>query len=112
MGMGSLATIGVQSPSNLSLVVIDNQRFGETGMQKTHTALGVDLVGVARASGIQSCHAIDDEEGLESVIPLLHGGRGPVFAAIKVSSEGEPMVLPEKDGRVLAERFRDAVLKT
>ena len=43
MGMGSLATIGVQKPRNLSVVVIDNERYGETGMQRTHTAAGVDL---------------------------------------------------------------------
>ena len=49
MGMGSLATIGVQRPANLSVVVIDNERYGETGMQATHTASGVDLAAVARA---------------------------------------------------------------
>jgi len=38
MGLGSLATIGVQKPQNLALVVIDNERYGETGMQATHTA--------------------------------------------------------------------------
>ena len=51
MGMGSLATIGVQQPPNLTVVVIDNERYGETGMQETHTAHGVDLAGVARACG-------------------------------------------------------------
>ncbi len=40
MGLGSLATIGVRRPGNLSIVVLDNERYGETGMQKTHTALG------------------------------------------------------------------------
>ena len=49
MGMGSLATIGVQKPKNLTVVVIDNERYGETGMQETHTAHGIDLNGVARA---------------------------------------------------------------
>src|SRR5205807_5859918 len=38
MGIGSLATIGVQQPANLTVVVIDNERYGETGMQRTHTA--------------------------------------------------------------------------
>jgi thiamine pyrophosphate-dependent acetolactate synthase large subunit-like protein len=28
MGMGSLATIGVQNPRNLSVVVLDNERYG------------------------------------------------------------------------------------
>src|SRR5712672_4366502 len=43
MGLGSLATIGVKKAANLTVVVIDNERYGETGMQKTHTAFGVDL---------------------------------------------------------------------
>src|SRR5947199_6356778 len=43
MALGALATIAVQRPANLTLVVLDNERYGETGMQKTHTAYGVDL---------------------------------------------------------------------
>ena len=49
MGLGALATIGVQHPKNLTVVVIDNERYGETGMQHTHTAHGVDLAGVAKS---------------------------------------------------------------
>ena len=52
MGLGSLATIGVQQPANLTVVVIDNERYGETGMQETHTAHGIDLNAVARACGL------------------------------------------------------------
>jgi thiamine pyrophosphate-dependent acetolactate synthase large subunit-like protein len=39
MGLGSLATIAVQRPANLAVVVFDNERYGETGMQPTHTRL-------------------------------------------------------------------------
>ncbi|MGD8350104.1 MAG: thiamine pyrophosphate-dependent enzyme, partial [Gammaproteobacteria bacterium] len=48
MGIGSLATIGAQQPNNLTLVVLDNGHYGETGMQPAHTSLGTDLVEVAR----------------------------------------------------------------
>ena len=51
MGLGSLATIAVQRPPNLAIVVFDNERYGETGMQATHTAQGVDLAGIAAACG-------------------------------------------------------------
>jgi thiamine pyrophosphate-dependent acetolactate synthase large subunit-like protein len=37
MGLGSLATIGVKQPPNLAIVVLDNRRYGETGMQASHT---------------------------------------------------------------------------
>ena len=50
MGLGSLATIGVQQPRNLALVVLDNEHYGETGMQETHTRRGIDLAGVAKAA--------------------------------------------------------------
>src|SRR5271167_676424 len=49
MGLGSLATIGVRVPKNLAIVVLDNARYGETGMQPSHTDAGVDLVAVALA---------------------------------------------------------------
>ena len=52
MGLGSLATIAVQQPDNLAIVVFDNERYGETGMQPTHTAHGVDLAAMAQAAGI------------------------------------------------------------
>src|SRR4051812_18702654 len=77
MGLGSLATIGVQKPRNLSVVVIDNERYGETGMQATHTASGVDLSAVARACGLKVCSF----EGLREAV---HSQPGPNFAAVKM----------------------------
>src|SRR3982750_1491669 len=52
MGMGSLATVGLQKPANLTVVVLDNESYGETGGQMSHTASAADLVGVAKACGI------------------------------------------------------------
>src|SRR2546430_14454832 len=52
MGMGSLATVGLQRPGNLSIVVLDNEVYGETGGKASHTAGTADLVGIARACGI------------------------------------------------------------
>ena len=52
MGMGAMATAAAQNPSNLSVVVLDNGHFGETGMQRSHTSLGTRLVEVAKACGI------------------------------------------------------------
>ena len=52
MGMGALATAAAQQPANLSVVVLDNGHFGETGMQRSHSSLGTRLVDVAKACGI------------------------------------------------------------
>jgi len=109
MGLGSLATIGVQRPRNLTVVVLDNERYGETGMQKTHTALGVDLAGVAKAAGFARAMRVTSMARVAQLARLIHRGRGPVFAQVKVLAEKPPLVLPPKDGVQLKGRFRDAL---
>lgn len=99
MGLGSLATIGVQRPENLAVVVIDNERYGETGMQQTHTAGGVDLEGVAQACGLKIC---DWQTILQQA--------GPGFAVVKVLAEKIPLALPPREGALLKARFRRALL--
>jgi thiamine pyrophosphate-dependent acetolactate synthase large subunit-like protein len=103
MGLGSLATIGVQQPPNLSVVVIDNERYGETGMQTTHTAHGIDLEAVARGCGLKICP-------FENLRQAIHAQPGPNFAAIKVQAEKIPLVLPPREGALLKARFRRALL--
>ena len=103
MGMGSLATIGVQKPKNLTVVVIDNERYGETGMQETHTAHGIDLNGVARSCGL---NIVEPKE----LTKAIHGKKGPNFAVVKVDAEKIPLVLPPREGTLLKARFRRALL--
>ena len=110
MGLGSLATIGVQRPRNLAIAVIDNERYGETGMQATHTAHGVDLAAVALGCRFRAARTVRERKELESArVELLHGA-GPVLVQIKVSTEKAPLVLPPHQGVVLKDRFRRAVL--
>ena len=103
MGLGALATIGVQQPPNLTVVVIDNERYGETGMQKTHTASGVDLAGVAKSCGFNVVE-------YKALPDAIHKQKGPHFAAIKVQAEKIPLVLPPREGALLKARFRRALL--
>ncbi len=110
MGLGSLATIGVQKPENLSVVVIDNERYGETGMQKTHTAFGVDLAAIARAAGFASGVLLRDAAGVAALRKTIHEAAGPNFAQVKVSAEKVPLVLPPREGALLKNRFRAALL--
>ncbi|HEX5093294.1 MAG TPA: thiamine pyrophosphate-dependent enzyme [Burkholderiales bacterium] len=112
MGLGSLATIGVERPANLSVVVIDNERYGETGMQKTHTAHGVDLAAMARAAGFASSTLLRDAAGLAPLRQAVHNAPGPHFAQIKVAPEKESVVLPPREGTLLKNRFREALLGT
>lgn len=110
MGLGSLATIAVQRPANLAVVALDNERYGETGMQATHTAFGVDLAGLAAAAGFRQASAIHDHDGLETAVPAILRAPGPVFCNIKVGEHEHPLVLPPKDGARLKDRFRGALL--
>ena len=110
MGLGSLATIGVQRPRNLAVIVMDNEHYGETGMQATHTRLGVDLAGVAKAAGFGASGTLYTQAQLAAWLPRLYRQPGPVFAAIKVTAERAPLVLPIRDGPALKHRFREAVL--
>ena len=105
MGIGSLATVGVQGPQNLSVVVLDNERYGETGMQETHTATVVDLVGVAQASGFANTMTVRTRDELDRCRSML-GEPGPSFYCVKVIAEDLNLVLPPRDGKVLARRFR------
>ena len=109
MGMGALATIGVQRPANLAVIVFDNRHYGETGMQPSHTDKGVDLVGVARACGIARTYDVSDQPGLETLAGELLGLKETLFARVRISADDPPRVLPTKDGVELKLRFRKAV---
>ena len=110
MGIGSLATIGVAAPANLAVCVIDNQHYGETGMQEAHTGHGVDLAGMAVAAGFGHAETAWTKKDVEAAIPHLYETDGPVFVDIKVTTDHVPMVLPMRDGTAIRGRFREAVL--
>ena len=110
MGIGSLATIGVQRPENLTIAVIDNGRYGETGMQATHTAAGVDLAGVAKSCLFASAATLWKADEVTVLRKTVHERPGPHFASIKVVAEKIPLVLPPREGALLKNRFRRALL--
>lgn len=110
MSLGALATVGAQKPKNLSVVVLDNERYGETGMQKTHTAHGVDLTAVARGCAIENAVTVRKEAEVATLRREIYEGQGPVFANVKIDPEALPFVLPPADGVILTTRFRQSVL--
>src|SRR4051812_19290993 len=71
MGLGSLATIGVKQPQNLSIVVLDNRHYGETGMQASHTNSGIDLTAIAKACRFADARAISVQAEIGAVRRLL-----------------------------------------
>src|SRR6185295_1209916 len=71
MGLGSLATIGAEQPSNLGIVVLDNEHYGETGMQPAHTGRGVDLAAIAAATGFKLAVTVRTEGEVDSLAAQL-----------------------------------------
>lgn len=110
MGVGSLATIAVKRPRNLSIVVLDNEHYGETGMQETHTRHGADLAGMARAAGIADARLVRDAAGVLALRDAAHAMAGTLFAQVKVDEASEKLVLPPREASILQARFREAVL--
>ena len=106
MGLGSLATVGVQLPPNLAIAVFDNARYGETGMQASHTAEAVQLLGVARACGFKETFDITDELGLREFAAYIHDAATTLCARVAIRADEPPRVLPPRDGVFLKTRFR------
>ncbi len=109
MGLGSLATIALQRPRNLAVVVLDNGRYGETGMQPSHTSGPTNLAAVASACGIETVYDVESDADLDLLAPALAAQTDLVFARVRVAPEELPRVLPERDGERLKARFRGAL---
>jgi len=106
MGLGALATIGARKPSNLSIAVLDNGHFGETGMQRSHTSLGTDLTAVAAACGFAWTATAATVEEARALAPRLADRSGPALIRLVVGAEPLPKTLPPRDGAYLKTRFR------
>ena len=106
MGMGAMATAAAQNPSNLSVVVLDNGHFGETGMQRSHTSLGTRLVEVAKACGIARAREIFQMHEVSALAQDIQSRHGLLFAQVHIKQEDLPRVLPTRDGTFLKNRLR------
>lgn len=110
MGIGSLATVGLQKPGNLTIVVLDNEVYGETGGQASHTAGTVDLVGVARSCGIADSRAIATMADIETLAPELQDvASGPRFVSVKIDGANLERVLSSRDGQFTVTRIRGSL---
>lgn len=109
MGLGAMATIAVQAPSNLAIAVIDNERYGETGIQTTHTSHGVDLAAVSLGCGFAAAYSVRDTSEVDAAGARLFDDPGPVLVVFKVRPDNLPLVLPTRDGPWIKNRFRRAV---
>jgi thiamine pyrophosphate-dependent acetolactate synthase large subunit-like protein len=120
MSLGSLATVAAQQPENLAIVVLDNEKFGETGNQATHTSprnngptdsgAGTDLSLVARGCGIADTGIVREQGEVAQLVKDARTRKGPIFRLVKVMVEKLEFVMPPQDGAHLKDRFRQALL--
>jgi len=110
MGMGGLATVALVNPPNLSILVLDNGLYGETGGQQSHSAGPTDLAAVARACGIADARTVAAQAELDALHERVHRvGTGTLFARVVIDPALLPRVLPPRDGTFLKNRMRGAL---
>ena len=109
MGFGALATAALQKPANLTIAVLDNGHFGETGMQVSHAGFGIALDQVAKTCGFSWTNEIRDMQGVHNLRERVATRDGIKLATIKIRAENPPRVLPPRDGHYIKNRFRAAL---
>ena len=109
MGIGSLGTIAVKRPRNLTIVVLDNGHYGETGMQRSHSSLGTDLVAVAQGFGIEDAFSTGAVEDSDGIARRIKDRAGTAFAQVFIDPDEPPRALPPRDGPYIKNRFRAAL---
>jgi phosphonopyruvate decarboxylase len=109
MNVGSLATVGVLNPPNLAILCVDNGHYGETGYQKSHTSLGVDLEKIAAASGIKRTLTVGEESGIAEGTRLIREGNGTAFVLLRVKPTEPPAYKRSFDLAECRVRFRTAL---
>lgn len=107
MALGALATIAVAGPPNLDIVVLDNEHYGETGMQASHTGHGLDLASVAAACGFPSTGVVRQLDEVERLgAEIGSGRRGPSLHVVKILPVNPPRSMPSRDAVFIKNRFR------
>jgi thiamine pyrophosphate-dependent acetolactate synthase large subunit-like protein len=106
MGLGSLATIMVSKPRNLSIVVLDNGHYGETGGQLSHSGAGVNLARVAEAVGFPHVMDVNSQSDIVAAREAIgQADAGPRFIVVRIKNEHSPRALPSRDGAWVKGRF-------
>ena len=107
MALGGLATIAAARPTNLDIVVLDNEHYGETGMQTSHTGLGIDIAAITSAIGFADSRVVTTDDDLRQLISDRRApSTGPRLAVVKIRPENLPRSMPSRDAVFIKNRFR------
>ncbi|MCB1546402.1 MAG: aldehyde dehydrogenase [Hyphomicrobiaceae bacterium] len=110
MNIGSLATVALMAPANLSILCVDNGHYGETGYQLSHSSRGVDLAEMAAGAGIPATAVVQSTADYETGRRLLRAGNGPTFVLLRVKPTDPPSGKFSLDAVAARIAFRSALL--
>jgi thiamine pyrophosphate-dependent acetolactate synthase large subunit-like protein len=110
MGMGTFATIALHNPKNLTVAILDNGSYAETGGQDTHTAHGTDLAAIAKGCGIADAMTLSALDEVDILALRAHAfSEGTTVGVIRIAGGESPRVLPPRDGAFMMARTRGAL---
>lgn len=110
MNVGALATVGILNPPNLRILCVDNGHYGETGYQKSHTSLGVDLEQMAIGAAIPSTCTVQRASDIAAGARMLRESNGTCFVLLRVSKQDADKSKLSLDAPAVRVRFRQALL--
>jgi phosphonopyruvate decarboxylase len=110
MNVGALATVGILNPPNLRILCVDNGHYGETGYQKSHTSLGVDLERMAIGAAIPSTCTVQRASEVPAGARMLRESNGTCFVLLRVSKRDSEKSHLSLDAPAVGVRFRQALL--
>jgi phosphonopyruvate decarboxylase len=110
MNVGALATVAALNPPNLSILCVDNGHYGETGYQKSHTSICVDLEKMAIGAGIKATRTVSTEAEIADGARLLREGNGTAFVLLRVKPTDPPSYKRNLDPAFCRDRFRTALM--
>jgi thiamine pyrophosphate-dependent acetolactate synthase large subunit-like protein len=110
MNVGTLATVGIMKPANLSILCVDNGHYGETGYQESHTQRGVDLEVIAQGSAIPVTRTVKSADQIDEAAQVLRNSNSASFVLLRVSTEPPPAVKRSMDASERKSAFRKALL--
>ena len=109
MNVGALATVSVLNPPNLGIVCVDNEHYGETGFQKSHTARGVNLALMAEGAGLTAVRTVTEAAQLDDAARLLWSTNCSTFVLLKVAADYPQGVQATWDAALVKNRFCTAL---
>jgi len=111
MNIGSLATIALLNPPNLSILCVDNGHYGETGYQRSHTSFGTDLERMAQGAGITTTRSVSSPDQITGAAQLLREANATSFVVLRVKPTDPPSYRRNMDPGACRLRFRQALLE-